>query len=321
MRNAAARIALLLAAVTHGAATADTASGQVLFQQKCAACHTIGEGDRIGPDLHDVGARRERAWLMRFVTDPQAMIAAGDPVAVRLYERYNRIVMPNLALDDTQASALLAHIDVVSRQRPASAAVGVATAPMPAPALRSPQSAILYGFIAATLLIVTVFVWVARSTRDPATVDTHRAYALRRVLFMAGLVCAITVLALTLPRTPYVQAATTPDRVIHVTARQFEFLFSDVAVDSTGDLLNVATSDRITVAADTLVEFRVTALDVNHGFGVYGGDRQLLAQTQAMPGYVNRVRVHFREPGHYPVLCLEYCAAGHHLMRAGITVE
>ena len=53
--------ALLAAAALAlaGAARADTAAdGKVLYEQKCAACHTIGGGDRIGPDLHGVAASR-----------------------------------------------------------------------------------------------------------------------------------------------------------------------------------------------------------------------------------------------------------------------
>jgi cytochrome c oxidase subunit 2 len=48
------------------------------------------------------------------------------------------------------------------------------------------------------------------------------------------------------------------------------------------------------------VEFQVTSTDVNHGFGLYNSDLQMVAQTQAMPGYVNRLRYTFTTPGTYP---------------------
>src|SRR5215467_15602236 len=37
--------------------------GQAMFKKICAPCHTIGVGDRVGPDLRGVTQRRERAWL------------------------------------------------------------------------------------------------------------------------------------------------------------------------------------------------------------------------------------------------------------------
>ena len=68
------------------------------------------------------------------------------------------------------------------------------------------------------------------------------------------------------------------------------------------------------------VEFRVTSADVNHGFGIYDESLRLLAQTQAMPGYTNRLRFTFQKPGKYRILCLEYCGLGHHEMPAEISV-
>jgi len=40
-----------------------------------------------------------------------------------------------------------------------------------------------------------------------------------------------------------------------------------------------------------------------------------------MPGYVNRLRVHFERAGTYTVLCLEYCGMGHHRMRGVVDVK
>lgn len=68
------------------------------------------------------------------------------------------------------------------------------------------------------------------------------------------------------------------------------------------------------------MEFVVTSEDVTHGFALYDSDRRIVAQIQAMPGFVNRVRHHFTEPGKYEVLCLEYCGLAHHAMVAEINV-
>lgn len=70
-----------------------------------------------------------------------------------------------------------------------------------------------------------------------------------------------------------------------------------------------------------LIEFHVTAGDVNHGFGIYNSDDKLLAQTQAMPGYVNKFTHTFDEPGTYKVLCMEFCGLAHHSMISQLTVR
>lgn len=80
--------------------------------------------------------------------------------------------------------------------------------------------------------------------------------------------------------------------------------------------------DHDTVRPGQLVEFQVTASDVNHGFAIYTPDKsRILTQAQAMPGYTNKLRVRFDEPGDYEVLCLEYCGLAHHAMRAVIKVR
>lgn len=68
-------------------------------------------------------------------------------------------------------------------------------------------------------------------------------------------------------------------------------------------------------------QFNVTAMDVNHGFGIYDENMVLLAQTQAMPSYTNKLLITFDKPGTYHILCLEYCSVGHHLMMKDIIVK
>jgi protein SCO1 len=74
------------------------------FQSRCSACHTIGTGDSIGPDLANVGARRERTWLVNYILEPDRMLAQHDPIAMTLFARYQTVRMPNLnlTLEDTE---------------------------------------------------------------------------------------------------------------------------------------------------------------------------------------------------------------------------
>src|SRR6478609_8890886 len=88
-------------------------NGRYTFTTHCAACHTIGHGDKIGPDLLGVTAVRDHAWLEKFIATPEKLIAAKDPIAVALYKKYNGVNMPNLRLTDAELKNL---IDFLSRQ-------------------------------------------------------------------------------------------------------------------------------------------------------------------------------------------------------------
>jgi protein SCO1/2 len=86
-------------------------NGQFLFNNGCAACHTIGGGDKSGPDLLGVTERRKRDWLERMVLVPDVLLAEGDPVAHELLKKYKGVRMPNLGLARDEVADILAHID------------------------------------------------------------------------------------------------------------------------------------------------------------------------------------------------------------------
>jgi protein SCO1/2 len=98
--------------------------GQGLFRGRCAGCHTIGAGDRIGPDLKGVTERRRRAWLARYLAAPDRMLASKDPIAVELAKRYP-VPMPNLSLTSEQIDDLIAYLELQSSQaQPTKATAG-----------------------------------------------------------------------------------------------------------------------------------------------------------------------------------------------------
>jgi len=102
--------------------------GEYLFRSRCATCHTIGGGDRIGPDLANVTGRRDRSWVGRYIVEPDKMLDERDPIAVELFAKYKNVRMPNLSLGASDVAVLLAHIEKASlaasesaRERSASA--------------------------------------------------------------------------------------------------------------------------------------------------------------------------------------------------------
>ena len=95
------------AADGSAAAEADVDDPMVdLFVAKCASCHTVGKGDRVGPDLAGVHSRRDAAWLATFVKTPSKLLDS-DAAAREMLAKYNNVRMPDLGLTDDQVEGLI----------------------------------------------------------------------------------------------------------------------------------------------------------------------------------------------------------------------
>lgn len=165
-------------------------------------------------------------------------------------------------------------------------------------------SIVLMGSLAA------VFAWVAAGA-NVALADygpvVASAYRLRTWLFVLAVIVLIAANYKSLGELPYVSRLTPPP------AGGVE------RVDATGEQWSWTIKPSSFAVGET-AEFHVTSKDVNHGFALYDPGMRIVAQTQAMPGYVNVLRYTFTEPGTYQVLCLEYCGLMHHEMKAQINV-
>lgn len=92
VRIALVLVVLLSTLLARGAAAQD---GDALFDQNCSICHTLGGppgGD--APDLKGVTGRLDRAWLVKFVLDPEGVTKSGDAYAAELAKKYGGTVMP-----------------------------------------------------------------------------------------------------------------------------------------------------------------------------------------------------------------------------------
>jgi len=88
-----------------------TQPGQALYTKLCAPCHTIGVGDRVGPDLRGVTQRRDRAWLASYISNPARMRAQKDPAALALAAQFPAVRMPVLGVAEVDAADLIAYLD------------------------------------------------------------------------------------------------------------------------------------------------------------------------------------------------------------------
>ncbi|NBA98375.1 SCO family protein [Pseudomonas sp. R5(2019)] len=109
-------------ASTHTNKNADAPSvrtpsaGEQIYRTRCSSCHTLGDTEHagmrsIGPDLLGVTRQRDPVWLTRWIKEPDRMLAEKDPLAMQLYEQYNRLAMPNLRLGEVEVTALLAYLE------------------------------------------------------------------------------------------------------------------------------------------------------------------------------------------------------------------
>ena len=76
------------------------------------------------------------------------------------------------------------------------------------------------------------------------------------------------------------------------------------------------TPDCTKVAVDTPVRFRLTSIDVVHGFLLPLTN----VNTMVVPGFVAEVHTRFTRPGVYRMPCNEFCGPGHHGMWARVSV-
>jgi cytochrome c oxidase subunit II len=167
--------------------------------------------------------------------------------------------------------------------------------------------------LVASACVLAVAIFVASRSRQAVADGNAPVYRVRKYYFVALVAGLAGTLAFTLPRAPYgAYAAVEPAIHVQVTGIMWAWQIHSAGVESAGPLV---------LPSGKVVEFDVTGGDVNHGFGVYDDEGRLLGQTQAMPGYVNHLRLVFDTPGRYHVLCLEFCGMAHHIMIAEFTVQ
>jgi cytochrome c oxidase subunit II len=156
-------------------------------------------------------------------------------------------------------------------------------------------------------VVAVAFIYVIAHAGKPADARQLQkaAYAIRRGWFVALVVLGIGVTYASLEPFPIGEQSSPSQtaQIVDAVGRQWSWQLS-----------------RNQVKAGTPVQFNVTSDDVNHGFAIYGPGDRIVAQTQAMPGFTNRLLYTFKEPGTYRVRCLEYCGLAHHAMMAEFEV-
>ena len=137
-------------------AQGDATKGEALFKANCTTCHKI-ESQLIGPALGPlVTAETDDKWLTKWVQNNQALIAAKDPKALKIYNQFNQQGMTVFgSLSDGDVANILAYIraDWKTQQTaaPAAGAAGVSGAT----ADSGPSDLVIWGLLG---VIVVAFI-------------------------------------------------------------------------------------------------------------------------------------------------------------------
>jgi len=122
------KIKLKLIAVATGALFyglgANAQDGEALFKQTCGACHTIGKGKLVGPDLQGVHQQRTEDWIVNFVKGA-ADFGTKDADAKAIIAEYG-YPMPSQNLSKEEVKAV---INYIAANSPAANAVAEGAAP------------------------------------------------------------------------------------------------------------------------------------------------------------------------------------------------
>lgn len=161
-------------------------------------------------------------------------------------------------------------------------------------------------FVILAIIAIAIFVVIALSTGRPSgeSSEPPGGYVIRRRWFLVLILVLFACFFTTIPFVPYETAAMALQPALRVPVVAHQYFF---------DMPSHLPLNR-------RIMFEVTSDDVNHGFAIYGPRDHLIAQTQAMPDYVNYLAVTFHRPGKYKVRCLEFCGPGHFAMDKAFTV-
>jgi mono/diheme cytochrome c family protein len=136
-------------------AQGDVSKGEALFKANCTTCHKI-ESQLIGPALGTtVTSETDDKWLTKWIQNNQALIAAKDPKALKIYNQFNQQNMTVFGqLSDGDVTNILAYIrDTWKKDQ---AAVPAAGAPGAAAADTGPSDLVIWGLIGVILIAFIV---------------------------------------------------------------------------------------------------------------------------------------------------------------------
>ena len=91
-------------------------AGKKVFETKCFSCHSIGGGNKQGPDLKGVTEKRTREWLKEFTKSPTSM-RDKDADAAQVFKDFAPEIMPDQSLSDDELDSVIALIKSLTAKK------------------------------------------------------------------------------------------------------------------------------------------------------------------------------------------------------------
>src|ERR1035438_6287324 len=85
--------------------------GKTIFNRECIACHGIGTGRKVGPDLEGLSKRRSIDWIFKFINNSAQLIASGDPQAKKVFEEFGKMPMPPHSFTQAEIASIVDYIN------------------------------------------------------------------------------------------------------------------------------------------------------------------------------------------------------------------
>jgi len=144
-------------------AQGDAAKGEAIFKSKCTACHKIDQrvvGPALGPTL---ASETDDKWVTKWIQNNQALIAAKDPKALKIYNEYNQASMTVFAdLTDADAANVIAYARTSWKDMQAAANNPKNAAPVE----KGPSNIMVFGLIGIIVVALVVILVLGKITKS-----------------------------------------------------------------------------------------------------------------------------------------------------------
>jgi mono/diheme cytochrome c family protein len=150
-------------------AQADAAKGEAIFKAKCTACHKIDTrmtGPALGPQ---VTQETDDAYLTKWIQNNQALIAAKNPKALKIYNEFNQAGMTVFEeLSDADVGNILTYVRTEWKTMQDAKAKGPAGGGAGAAEDKGPSSLVIWGLLG---VIVIAFIVILVLNKVIATLE------------------------------------------------------------------------------------------------------------------------------------------------------
>jgi mono/diheme cytochrome c family protein len=153
--------------------------GQTIFRSRCASCHNVNKLV-VGPALAGIDTRRSMEWIANFVRSSQTMVKNGDKDAIALYEKFNKVPMPDHPdLTDDNIKSILEYIKAESQSiEKANPAKVVQRERNYFPLSLTKNYGLIIAFLASVALLIWTLLFAAKVNKlakKPAAMETIKA--------------------------------------------------------------------------------------------------------------------------------------------------